>query len=483
MTSSRSAHQITASTRLVSAASAIMERRLSRRSLLARLAVAGSAVTTSGLDYVLHPGTAYASICGVEHTCASGWTAMCCTINHGVNQCPPGSFAGGWWKAEGASLCGGKARYYVDCQGECTHCGCHGSHFCAEQCWSCRRGCAHGSCDERRVCHNVFRYGQCERDRHCSGPVLCRAISCTPPWKWADCSTTSATDNFTISHSAPCLARWTPIEQRYTHLGSQASPLGATVDGEHKGRHGHVQRYLRGRMYWTERTGARYLTDRVLHRYVSLGELASPLGPPITDAGPTSDGHGRQARFEHGGIFQGPGREAHGLWDAVWDKWVALDLFRGPLGYPTTDLTHTADHKGRFAHFTNGSIFQGPGLAPHDLFGQIAVKYQLFGAERSPVGYPTADQSLATDGRGVNGFEVICAAGAVAMADGQAPHTVWGPIYSAWDRQGRAAGELGFPISDVVEDDLPDGPGLRCDFEYGYATYDATTDQVTVVLT
>ena len=29
----------------------------------------------------------------------SGWTVFCCTINKGVNACPPGSFAAGWWKA------------------------------------------------------------------------------------------------------------------------------------------------------------------------------------------------------------------------------------------------------------------------------------------------------------------------------------------------------------------------------------------------
>jgi hypothetical protein len=471
------------STRLVSAASAVLERRLSRRSVLARLAVVGSAVTTSGLDYVLHPGTAYASICGEEHTCASGWTAMCCTINHGVNQCPPGSFAGGWWKAEGASLCGGKARYYVDCQGECTHCGCHGSHFCAEECWDCKRGCAHGSCDERRVCHNVFRYGQCNGDRHCSGPVLCRAISCTPPWKWADCSTTAATDQFTVSHSAPCLAKWTAIQRRYTHLGSQASVLGPTVRGEEKRPHGHIQHYLHGHMYWSERTGAHYLREHVLNRYEILGEMAGPLGLPITDYRRTTDDRGHGARFEHGGIFQGPGEGAHGIWGDLWHKWLALDLYRGALGYPLTDVLTASDHKGHFAHFTHGSIFQGPGLAPHDLFGPIAARYRHLGFERSPLGYPTADLTAVVDGNGVKGAEVLFQAGAIAMADGHGAFAVWGPIYTTWNSEGRAAGELGFPLSDVVSDPMPDGPGLRCTFEYGYATYDATTKQVTVVLT
>src|SRR3954470_15620531 len=124
-------------TSFVDTAAGWLARRPTRRSFLQRVAVVGSALSVGGLDYVLRPGTAYASVCGPGASCSSGWTAMCCTINEGVNRCPPGSFAGGWWKADGARLCGGRARYYVDCQAKCTHCGCHGSAYCGEKCWNC----------------------------------------------------------------------------------------------------------------------------------------------------------------------------------------------------------------------------------------------------------------------------------------------------------------------------------------------------------
>jgi hypothetical protein len=473
---------MTASERLVAAASGVLERRLSRRSLFARAAVVGSAVTTSGLDYILRPGTAYAAVCGTGHTCASGWTVMCCTIDRGVNQCPPGSFAGGWWKAEGASLCGGKARYYVDCQAECTHCGCHGSHFCHESCWNCRPHCNHDSCDERRVCHNVFRYGQCERDRHCSGPVLCRAISCTPPWKWADCSTASATDQFTVTHSAPCLPHWSAIQQRYTTLGSQASVLGATVNREHSGKHGHVQRYQHGRMYFSPHSGAHYLTGQVLARYRKLGELASPLGLPVIDITPTLDHNGSHARFEHGGIYEGPNHEARGLWGAIWAKWHGLDGVIGPLGYPITDLKATTSHTGHFVRFTGGSIYKRSGQAAYPTYGEIDSRYRHLDADSGPLGYPAADAAVATDGKGGGGVEQLYEKGAIAAASDHKPHGVWGPIYTAWNSQGRASGELGFPLTDVTDVTLSDGPGQRCTFSYGVATYDKTTNTVTITL-
>src|SRR3954465_10744292 len=122
-------------TALVNRASDLLSRRPGGRSFLQRVAVVGSALSVGGLDYVLRPGTAYASVCGSGASCASGWTALCCTVNHGVNQCPPGSFAAGWWKADGAHLCGGKARYYIDCQGRCTKCGCGGGAFFAPARW------------------------------------------------------------------------------------------------------------------------------------------------------------------------------------------------------------------------------------------------------------------------------------------------------------------------------------------------------------
>jgi hypothetical protein len=407
-------------TRLVEVTAGWLERRVSRRGFLRRTAVVGSAVAVSGLDYVLRPGTAYASVCGSGSSCSSGWTAMCCTVNHGINRCPPGSFAGGWWKADGASLCGGKARYYIDCQARCTACGCaSGHHYCPSRCWNCKPHCASGTCDERRVCTNVFRYGQCHQEIRCSGPVWCRAISCTPPWKWEACSTTSATDDNTRSHSAPCLPNgWTAIMQRYTAMGSQGSRLGATVGGERDGHVGRVQRYEHGRMYWSLDTGAHWLTGAVCEHYVAVGGSYSPLGLPTTDVRVAFDGEGHYAHCRHGSVYAPPGRAAHAVWGPVHDTWASTGYASGVLGYPTTDLRTAFDGTGHYAHFDHGSVYQ---------------------------------------------------------AAGASPYAVWGPIHDAWAATGYASGEHGYPTSDV--EDVPGGQ--RCAFQHGVATYDAASGQVT----
>ena len=311
---------------------------------------------------------------------------MCCTIHEGVNQCPPGSFAGGWWKADGASLCGGSARYYIDCQGECTHCGCGGGAFCASRCLNCRSHCADGSCDKRLVCHNVFRYGQCSRDRHCSGPVLCRTISCTPPWQWADCSSASATDDATRTHSASCLSGWTHIAKRYASLGSQGSVLGASIDGERTSGHVKIQRYQHGRMYWSHETGAHYLTGDVAHRYLLLDQNRSVLGLPTSDAVRLAD-HGMRAHFQHGVIYQGPHRNAYALWGSVLAKWRKLgdETARSATRPATSPGIHGGGVRASFVH---GAIYNGPATAAHGLWGPIATKYDEPASTGWPAGVP-----------------------------------------------------------------------------------------------
>jgi hypothetical protein len=162
-----------------------------RRSFLTRVVVGASALSLDPFQFITRPASAYDVICGSGNTCGEGWSVFCCTINNGTNACPPGSFTAGWWKADNSSFCGGSARYYIDCNQSCSSpCSCY---------------CPTGTCDNRRTCCNQFRYGQCNQQIACAGPVRCRMVSCTPPWVWdPSCTTSVATDNRTANHNAPC---------------------------------------------------------------------------------------------------------------------------------------------------------------------------------------------------------------------------------------------------------------------------------------
>lgn len=166
-----------------------------RRGFLAGAAVAGAAMAVNPWGFLVRNASAYDTVCGSEAACADGYSVFCCTINNGNNSCPPDSFIGGWWKADASSFCGGSARYYIDCNAY------------RDGVWKC--SCASGTCDSRRVACNQFRYGQCNLDIPYSntGPVVCRIVSCTPPWQQYGgvCTSSSATDQSTASHSAPCV--------------------------------------------------------------------------------------------------------------------------------------------------------------------------------------------------------------------------------------------------------------------------------------
>jgi hypothetical protein len=192
---------------LVNRATRFIEARSSRRGFLMGTAVTGSALAVGGVRFATRPGSAYALVTGGDcppgSLCRDGFTEFCCSINNGSNSCPPGSFAGGWWRADFSSFCNG-TRYYIDCMQHC--CGPEfaqgGTTWCAG-CVACQCG---PTCDNRKVYCNYFRYGQCHQEIAVTGPIACRVVTCVPPYM-ADpsCSPASAVDNNTAEHGAACL--------------------------------------------------------------------------------------------------------------------------------------------------------------------------------------------------------------------------------------------------------------------------------------
>jgi len=178
-----------------------IEQRTSRRGLLVRAAVFGSALAVSPLRFLLEPVSAYAAVAHPLHCrgglCTDGWTEFCCAINDGLNTCPPNSYVAGWWKCtdyRGRQLCDKEGvRYYVDCNRlPSAAYNCH---------------CAQGDCSHRRVGCNHFRYGQCNTQIPGITEVVCRVVVCQNPATIPEmnCSATYKVDNRVCGHEAPCL--------------------------------------------------------------------------------------------------------------------------------------------------------------------------------------------------------------------------------------------------------------------------------------
>ncbi|MGI9578577.1 MAG: hypothetical protein ACR2OH_10285 [Microthrixaceae bacterium] len=180
-------------------------RGMDRRQLLRRTAMAGSAMAVVPGTFVLRPGTAYAALCQPGALCYDGYTEFCCRLT-GANRCPPNSVLGGWWKVDGHQYCGGGPRYYMDCHGSCGSCGCGGNGVCSGSCSGTVCGCAWGDCNNRKAGCTHFRYGQCNQHMRCLGPIKCRVVSCSEPWKLdGSCTRAVRTDNVTRYHHRPCL--------------------------------------------------------------------------------------------------------------------------------------------------------------------------------------------------------------------------------------------------------------------------------------
>lgn len=491
-----------------------------RRAFLVRAAVVGSALAVNPFDFVLKPRTAYASVCGADAGCGSGWTVFCCSVSGGANTCPSGSYAAGWWKVDDSAFCNAGPRYYIDCNRlPGASCGC--------------RSCTStGTCDRRRYCCNNFRYGQCNQQIRGVTEVVCRVVTCTPPWEWDPaCTDTVLVEEVTRSHSAPCLPgrNPSPIEVKYQDMGMAGSVLGRQVsrEGDASGG-GRYARYDHGMILWREGLGARSVHGAIFARYDRLRRERGPLGYPVSDVRDVGDHRGRTARFERGAIYAtaatgarelygpiharyrslGDARHASGLgypvtgmmaapdgglaarfetgmiaWredlgalhvhGAVFDTYSDLRRVLGPLGYPVVEARPVGDGRGRVVRFERGAIHVSRDTGARAVHGPVHRHYLSSGEARGVYGYPVTDVIDAHNGGDTVEFEN----GRVFWRADLGTHGVHGPIAARYERERRALGPLGYPVSDVYE---TGGGDLRADFEGGSIVYDASSGDTRV---
>ena len=344
--------------------------RPSRRSVLTTTAVAGSALALAPWRFLTRPVSAYDSVCGPASDCASGWTVFCCTVNEGRNQCPPDTVAAGWWKADANNFCSGGPRYYVDCNSTCGTCGCGSNGICGPECWPCSCRCHDdpNTCDHRRHCCNRFRYGNCNAELPCVGPVVCRVVSCVPPWEWEpSCTTVSATNDRTGAHTAPC-------------LGSTKQHLFAFGDardlGEGRGRLGveaaGVAMRPDGEGGWVVGVNGALRTFGAARNLGSL--VAEPPGHPIVDICATPTGRGYW-------MVNAKGR----LWsfgDAVrFGSTAKLDLVK-----PIVAMACTPAGDGYWLVNSNGRVFAFGAAQHHDPPAPVDLPSKIVGIAPSPTG-------------------------------------------------------------------------------------------------
>ncbi len=458
-------------------AHALGGRSWSRRSFLTRTAVVGSALTVNPLRFALRPVSAYAAVCGTDASCADGYSVFCCTINNGGNFCPEGTFTGGWWKADDSGFCCGAPRYYIDCNAACA------------SGWTCGCETSAATCDNRLIACNQFRYGQCNQEIACYGPVVCRLVTCTAPWEFDPaCTASSATDDNTATHTAPCLPGNcpSPIIMRWSDLGGPGSFLGpqVTVEAPAPAGGGTWVEFQNGAIYNVTPAGLHVIHGMIWLHYAALGGPVSSLGYPATDEFGTPDGIGRYNHFEKmtsagqvvdaGSIYWTPELGAWSIHGSIRLKWASLGWEAGALGYPVTDELGTPDGIGRYNHFyklngagqvvDEGLIYWTPHLGAWSTHGLIRLKWQSLGWERGILGYPVTDEFGTPDGIGrynhfykLNGAAQVVDEGSIYWTPEHGAWSIHGAIHAKWQALGWEAGVLGYPVTD--EFGTPEGIG------------------------
>lgn len=198
------------------------------------------------------------------------------------------------------------------------------------------------------------------------------------------------------------------IDDKYVELGGPAGFLGQPTTGELVTPNGlgHYRHFQHGSIYHKlELSIAAEVHGLIRDRWAELGWENSFLGFPLTDEIDVEGVSGRTNTFEGGVISWSPSTGAHEVHGAILERWMELGREAG-FGFPLTDETSTPDGRGRFNHFTGGSIYWTPETGAVEIVGAMKSRWASAGWEQSSLGYPVAPEFIPPpDGVTLQDFE------------------------------------------------------------------------------
>lgn len=203
------------------------------------------------------------------------------------------------------------------------------------------------------------------------------------------------------------------IDQRYESEPELQELLGAPVADEVNDDGTYYREYERGQLYWTETTGVHETHGDIHTKYAENGSYEA-LGAPMTDECSTADGVGQYNHFTgtddtdgDASIYWHPDTGAVIVYGPVHGHWANAGWEGGTYGYPTTDTAATSDKPGTYNHFTGGdgygaSIYWSPESGAHGVQGSIRDHWGSLGWEDSYLGFPTSDEFDTPAGKRTN---------------------------------------------------------------------------------
>ena len=272
-----------------------------------------------------------------------------------------------------------------------------------------------------------------------------------PPYKWANCSTTSFRSDATAEHSSPYLPQWGPMEKLYTAMGGQRSYLKASTGPIRTAADGRgTLRHLPGRQDLVDTSSTPAVAHDDLRQRPLRRSTAVPraLGyPKAARVSGLRDG-GWIHVFEKGCIVDSAStHDAPGACRAIRvDPWVAAGsrerrprlpggARRGPAAGGWIQRFQQRLHRRQHRHDHAHRARAPPGPA-----------WQQVGRETGVLGFPTTEQA-GRRGRhhaALPGWRIWGRSGRPAWA-------VRGAVLTRGRRRAAPAGGYGFPTAHVVD--------------------------------
>ena len=211
--------------------------------------------------------------------------------------------------------------------------------------------------------------------------------------------------NWSCSKTDPAPA--TPTTPEYqTVIEAKFKALGWDKDGhalfngtgpvKTVGGKGYVQYYAFGTrktaIYYFDGKGAFSMDTAEMTKYEALGadNFAFVVSDPKSSG--TGSGHNEIIKISDnsaGIIISTPNVGTFVVYGEIYKKYLAINRWSSPLGYPISDELPTPADNGRFNSFSNGVIWSFPTTGTNALWGKIIKLYLAIDYERSWLGKPT----------------------------------------------------------------------------------------------
>lgn len=198
------------------------------------------------------------------------------------------------------------------------------------------------------------------------------------------------------SRGATVLYKSTSISSKYKKLGTAKGSLGFPVSDERKLKKGAYQKFEKGNIYWSSKTGTHVvkkgtaISKKWAKSKYENGSLGYPASSELKKTKATS-----YQKFQNGTIYYSKKTGAHIVKSksAIKKQWDKRGSVKGSLGLPKSDEKKLKKHSGMYQKFNKGKIYWSKNSKAHTVYnGAINNKWGKSKFEKGKLGYPTSNQ-------------------------------------------------------------------------------------------